>query len=103
MVSANGSALGVGRGACLRLSSPAASYLVNSPELISGTCFCPFCAFSYAVTYIVSSVPCAVPFHLLLPHAWPLRIVPKLPQPPSPSARGLSQPPSPGSAPPKAG
>lgn len=38
---------------------------------------CPFCSSAYRVTYTVPSVPGALPFHLLLPHARPLHIVPQ--------------------------
>lgn len=57
--------------------------------------FCPHCSFSDTVTYMVPSVPCAVPFHLLLPDAQPLYIVPEAPPGPWPPSTGPQPAPKP--------
>lgn len=71
MAPAQRSGLGLGSRACPTLSSggPPGAHPRGVP--------CPFCSSAYRVTYTVPSVPGALPFHLLLPHARLLHIVPQ--------------------------
>lgn len=62
------------------------------PQSSSQASLCPFCSFYTRITYMVSSVPCAVPCHPLLPRARPLRIVPAASPDPIPAAQDSASP-----------